>query len=307
MTRIMLPHTLRLICVLGLMFSIVSLTSIALSASKRDKPTVAVTNYPLKYFAERIAADLVEIVFPIPPDVDPAFWLPNVDGVLAFQSADVILLNGATYSKWLEMVSLPKRKLVNTSKAFQGQYLFIENLATHRHGPKGEHAHAGVAFTTWLDFQQAIQQAEAILNAVIKLTPQHEKQFQTNFLSLKTDLLALDQRLESIVSAQSAKPLVASHPVYHYLARRYGLNIRSVLWEPSEIPNPTQLKELEKILKNHPAKWMIWEGDPNPPSVVLLQKLGVKSLVFDPAGNVPVKGNFLSVMQQNVENLKLAF
>jgi len=285
----------------------VSLTSIAQSASKRDKPTVAATNYPLKYFAERIVGDSVRVIFPIPPDIDPAFWIPEPEGVLGFQASDLILLNGAHYSKWLDKVSLPRRKVVNTSHTFRDKFITIQEFTTHRHGPQGEHAHAGVAFTTWLDFQQAIQQAEAILNAVIKLTPQHEKQFQTNFLSLKTDLLALDQRLESIVSPQSTKPLLASHPVYHYLARRYGLNIRSVLWEPGEIPNPTQLKELEKILKNHPAKWMIWEGDPNPPSVVLLQKLGVKSLVFDPAGNVPVKGDFLSVMQQNVENLKLAF
>jgi len=285
----------------------VSLTAIAQSASKRDKPTVAATNYPLKYFAERIVGDSVRVIFPIPPDIDPAFWIPEPEGVLGFQASDLILLNGAHYSKWLDKVSLPRRKVVNTSHTFRDKFITIQEFTTHRHGPQGEHAHAGVAFTTWLDFKQAIQQAEAILNAVIKLTPQHEKQFQTNFLSLKKDLLALDRRLETIVSPQSTKPLLASHPVYHYLARRYGLNIRSVVWEPGEIPNPTQLKELEKILKNHPAKWMIWEGDPNPPSVVLLQKLGVKSLVFDPAGNVPVKGDFLSVMQQNVENLKLAF
>jgi len=292
---------------LCLIFWIFGVVTSAESGSKRDKPTVAVANYPLKYFTERIVGNHVEVIFPIPSDIDPAFWIPEPNGVLAFQSADVILLNGATYSKWLDKVTLLRRKMVNTSEGFQEQYIQIQEFTTHRHGPQGEHAHAGVAFTTWLDFQQAIQQAEAILNAVIKLTPQHEKHFQTNFLSLKKDLLALDRRLETIVSPQSTKPLLASHPVYHYLARRYGLNIRSVLWEPSEIPNPTQLKELEKILKNHPAKWMIWEGDPNPPSVVLLETLGVNSLVFDPAGNVPVKGDFLSVMQQNVENLKLAF
>jgi zinc transport system substrate-binding protein len=290
-----------------LLFSIVSLPSIAQSASKRDKPTVAATNYPLKYFAERIVGDNVRVIFPIPPDIDPAFWIPEPEGVLGFQASDLILLNGAHYSKWLDKVSLPRRKVVNTSHTFRDKFITIQEFTTHRHGPQGEHAHAGVAFTTWLDFQQAIQQAEVILNAVIKLVPQFEKQFQTNFLSLKKDLEVLDRQLESIASTQSAKPFAASHPVYHYLARRYGLNIRSVLWEPSEIPTTTQLEELEKVLKNHPAKWMIWEGEPHPRSVALLQTLGVNSVVFDPAGNEPVKGDFLSVMQQNVENLKLAF
>ena len=176
MTRIMLSPTVRYLVVIGLVLSCINISTTAESIVKSDKPIIAVTNYPLMYFAQRVVGDHASVIFPIPPDVDPAFWLPDVSGVLAFQSADIILLNGATYSKWLDKVSLPKRKLVNTSKAFQDQYLLIENLTTHRHGPQGEHAHAGVAFTTWLDFQQAIQQAEVILNAVIKLAPQHEKQ-----------------------------------------------------------------------------------------------------------------------------------
>ena len=35
--------------------------------------------------------------------------------------------------------------------------------------------------------------------------------------------------------------------------------------------------------------------------------LDLNSFVFDPCGNVPVQGDFLSVMWKNVENLKSAF
>jgi zinc transport system substrate-binding protein len=42
-------------------------------------------------------------------------------------------------------------------------------------------------------------------------------------------------------------------------------------------------------------------------SVEKLQTLGVQSLVFDPCGNTPEQGDFLSVMQQNVVNLRQAF
>jgi len=38
-----------------------------------------------------------------------------------------------------------------------------------------------------------------------------------------------------------------------------------------------------------------------------LRSLGVQSLVFDPCGNAPDQGDFLSVMQQNVVNLQQAF
>ncbi len=62
--------------------------------------SVYVVNYPLKYFAERIGGDLVEVQFPAPADEDPAFWKPAAEVVTAYQQADVILLNGAGYAKW---------------------------------------------------------------------------------------------------------------------------------------------------------------------------------------------------------------
>ena len=34
--------------------------------------------------------------------------------------------------------------------------------------------------------------------------------------------------------------------------------------------------------------------------------MGVNSLVFDPCGNAPNQGDFLTVMQQNILNLKSA-
>jgi zinc transport system substrate-binding protein len=289
---------------------LIALVSVPLSAdgaSKNDKPIVAVVNYPLKYFAERIGGDRIEVVFPISPDADPAFWVPEPEGVLALQAADLILLNGATYSKWLGKVSLSRKNLVNTSQSFKDQYIEVKDLTTHRHGPQGAHAHAGMAFTTWIDFQLAIQQAEAVHAALERLVPEQKKRFEANFSRLKNDLLALDRRIAEVVTNERGQPLVASHPVYDYFARRYGLNIQSVFWEPEEPPSAEQWAELISILRNHPTKWMIWEGPPNPDAVDKLKSMGVKSLVFDPSGNVPDQGDFLTVMQQNVENLGIAF
>ena len=67
------------------------------------------------------------------------------------------------------------------------------------------------------------------------------------------------------------------------------------------------MMELNRILKEHPANWMIWEGEPIKESTQRLQAVGIDSLMFDPCGNTPGQGDFLSVMRQNVENLKSAF
>ena len=101
--------------------------------------------------------------------------------------------------------------------------------------------------------------------------------------------------------------MLASHPVYDYFARCYSLNLKSVLWALKLIPDLDQWKGLEKILARHPAKWMIWEGGPIKESVKGLRSMGINSLVFDPCENTPKGGDFISMMQQNVDNLRMAF
>lgn len=289
------------------LISVVGVPLNAGAVSKDGELSIAVVNYPLKYFAERIAGDQIKVVFPIPANVDPSFWSPEPEGVLAFQAADLILLNGATYSKWLNRVSLPRRRLINTSQSFKEQYIKVEDPTTHSHGPTGAHAHAGFAFTTWIDLKQAIRQAEAIRDALVELAPARKQQFDVNFSALEADLLALDRRIDEIVAKKRTQPLVASHPVYDYFARRYGLNIRSVLWEPEKSPTSKQWSELETLLKHHPARWMIWEGQPGSDSVRRLQAMGLSSFVFDPVANVPASGDFIVVMRRNVENLEAVF
>ncbi|MCK5287185.1 MAG: zinc ABC transporter substrate-binding protein, partial [Thermodesulfovibrionia bacterium] len=239
------------------LFIIISVSSIAMSA---DPLVIYTVNYPLKYFAERIAGEYATVVFPAPRDVDPAYWMPDRKTISDYQNADLILLNGAHYAKWVEKVSLPRSKMVNTSRKFKDQYIFIKEAVTHSHGPKGKHAHEDAAFTIWLDLDLATKQAKAIEKALSRKRPAFKPTFEKNYAYLERDLLVLDSKIKEIISNNQSQPLIASHPVYDYLAHRYNLNIKSVNWEPDETPSDEQWIELRNILKKHPAQWMIWEG-----------------------------------------------
>jgi zinc transport system substrate-binding protein len=261
-------------------------------------------NYPLQYFARHIAGPHAEVVFPVPADVDPAFWQPDIDIIIEYQRADLILLNGAGYARWVDTVSLPQSRLVNTSAGLSEDYIEIEATTTHSHGPGGDHSHSGTAFTTWLDFNQAIQQAGMIKNALLRKRPELDEVFEQNYNKLKQDLQALDDQLKSIALTNARQPLVASHPVYQYFARRYGLSMESFQWEPDVELAETQLHEMQVLLKEHRAEWMIWEGQPLQSSIDKLQSIGVGSVVFEPCGNRPEQGDFLTVMQDNVQRLR---
>jgi len=272
-----------------------------------ERLVVYAVNYPLQYFAQRIAGDHAEVVLPVPGDVDPSFWQPDAAAIGGLQRADLILLNGAGYAKWVDRVSLPRSKLVDTSVSFHANLIETQGDVTHSHGSEGNHSHAGMAFITWLDFSQAAEQARTVRDALSRLRPALGDTFADNFLALERDLLDMDARLKAIVAQDPSRPLMASHPVYQYLARRYSLNLKSVMWEPDAMPPVTEWQTLAELREGHPATWMLWEGAPAPEIGDRLRQLDIQSAVIDPCGNRPEAGDFLSVMINNLENMVRVF
>ena len=244
------------------------------------------------------------VVFPAPADGDPAFWQPGAETIAAYQNADLIVRNGATYAKWIERATLPESKIVDTASAFGDRLIEIDSGVTHSHGPEGEHTHGEIAFTTWLDPQLAMLQAEAVAAAISAALPTASTDFFANLGALRADLEALDQRLEAVTRGLGDTPLLGSHPVYQYLARRYALNLQSVHFEPDENPDEESWADLERLHGAHPAATMLWEAEPLPEVAERLRAMGIESIVFNPAGNRPASGDFLEAMTANADNLE---
>lgn len=272
--------------------------------ARAKPPVIYAVNYPLTWMAERIGGDAADVRFAAPPDVDPAYWQPDRDTVAALQQADGILLNGADYAKWVKTSTLPEKALVNTSAAFSDQYLTVADATMHSHGPEGMHAHEGTDFNTWLDPVLAAKQAEAVCEALCTWVPEQAEIFRDRLSRVKNDLAELDEALQAYASLIGSAPLIASHPVYGYLAKRYRWNLVSLHWEPGEMPSAEEWKAFEKRLQTHPATTMIWEDTPDARIAMRLDALGIRIAVFAPCGNRPEEGDYLSVMQENVKQLR---
>ena len=139
-----------------------------------------------------------------------------------------------------------------------------------------------------------------------KASPEGQSAFQEGFVSLERDLLSLDERLRSLTSGK-AEPLLGSHPIYQYLSRRYGLDLKSVHFEPDEVPDESAWHELELLLEGRPSKWILWEGVPMDETAAKLRELGVESIIFDPCANEPKEGDFLTGMKTNLSNLEKVY
>lgn len=198
-------------------------TNIAHAFDAESSLNLVASNYPLAYFAERLFGKHARVNLPAPPGEDPAFWKPSAQAVSLMQKADLVILNGADYEKWLPKVTLSRLKLVDSAAGFKDRFIVIENAVTHSHGPGGEHSHAGTAFTTWLDFTQAAEQADAIARVASRKYPNLKTEIATNLQNLQADLQQLDDEFRRVTASNPTRSLFASHPVYQYMARRYGL------------------------------------------------------------------------------------
>jgi zinc transport system substrate-binding protein len=268
-----------------------------------DKASIVTVNYPLFYFTQQLADDLATVRLPVPAEIDPAQWNPQLDDVQQMQNARLVILNGAGYSTWLDKVALSPGKLVNSSLDARDRWISLSGETTHSHGPGGEHSHSGYAFSTWMDISLAKQQVNAIARALIRQWPDQQQAISQREIRLLEALTALDAGYRLEAQRLNGKFLIYSHPVYQYFEHRYQLAGHSLHWEPGEMPTDQQWRNLEKRLASQSNALFIWEDEPAVEITERLARMGLDSVVIRPAANA---GNldWLSEQQANLKRLQ---
>lgn len=274
------------------------------------KPSVYTTFYPTAYFAERIAGDLVDVVCPVPDGEDPIFWNPSREVLAEYQTADLIVINGAEFEKWITHVSLPASRVVNSAAGLPDGFLTFE-ATRHRHGVGGEHTHEGIDGHTWVDPLSARYQVGRIAEALEQRWPEQTRDFKRNAAALQEDLDALLARLSELEPRVKRVTLLASHPAYDYLGRRLGWTIVNFALDPESVPDDAQLGALAKKLEEVGAapRVLLWEAEPLAETAMLLrERLGITSVLFSPVElldpELAKQGeDYLSIMYANADRL----
>jgi len=282
------------------------------TAATSGVPRVYTTFYPTTYFAERIGGGRVDVVCPLPEGEDPIFWMPGPETIHDYQQADLIVVNGAHFERWVDKVSLPQSKVVDTTGPLAAGLLKYESAVTHSHGTGGQHSHEGVDGHTWLDPENARRQAAEIEKALSLLVPEAADEFQTNFAALAADLDELARSLDELSAELGGRHLLASHPAYNYLGRRYEWDLASLDLDPAQMPDEETLASIRARLDSKPATVILWES---PPAEEIAQRLreelGLASVVFSPCESLDETSaaagqDYLTVMKANVAALKAA-
>ena len=276
--------------------------SLGSAAAAQDRPRVVAVHQALADFAERLVGDAAEVVFPVPAGVDASFWRPSIADISMIQSADLILLNGAGFATWIDRVSLPRSRLVNTSRAFEDRYIVTESI-THSHGDGGEHAHEGIASYTWLDPSLAIAQAEAIASAIVARELAAAEDVEARLDAFRSELTDLDATARDALSGAQDVEMIATHPRYQYFAQRYSLSITSLEWEAGAMPSDAQITALGNLAKERDARGLIWEARPPPEAIEAAEALGLRSVIFEPWANDGTHDTFIEAYETAVSDI----
>jgi len=261
-------------------------------------PTIAVTIEANRYLAARIGGERMRVIYPVPADADPLLWEPDRAAVASLQGADLVLLNGAGLERWRDRVSLAPSKTVTLAEEYRSEWLTFAGTVEHQHGPEGAHTHTGADPHVWMDPLLAKRHAARIAAELAARFPAHAAELRARAAEVAADLDDLDRRLRDARAPGSA-PLLANHPAYDYLARRYGWTIRSYDLDPETLP------AAGLALPGAPAdaKWILWESAPAPEVESAARALGYRSVVIAPCEHTPESGDWLEAMRANAARI----
>ncbi|MFT5299964.1 MAG: zinc transport system substrate-binding protein [Mariniblastus sp.] len=275
--------------------------------------TIVAVSYPLQYLTQRVAGPEFEVSFPIPADSDPQAWRPDRAAISNMQSADLIIANGtgATYAKWLTIVSLPDSKLRNTASRslLLKDYIGVEDVSiVHSHGPEGEHSHPTMVARSWLAPAIAKKQAVYIAGELADVYPEHAALFDDNLQSLVVELDGLTSRLNAAVSSVSG--ILTATPRLKYFSRATGIGYdQHLTWFKN--PNVEQAKkDLDSLAKKHPdqSAQVILFDDALPPQelVDVLSAHKLKAIEISLIDRQPATGDFLTALRENIDRFEEA-
>lgn len=283
-----------------------------------EKMKVVATVYPVYDFVRQVGGDKVEAVMLVNPGTEPHDWEPTAKEIAQIKTAKVFFYHGAglePIDKLLAPEVLGSAKAVEVSK---GIALLAGREGEHEHeheheGKENEHGHEHVDMHTWLDPVSAQQEVKTIAAALAAADPSNSDYYLANAERFNSELAQLDQDYKSALSTVARRDIITSHAAFGYLAERYDLHQLAVMGlSPDSEPTPDKMAEIIKFCREHNVKYIFFETLVSPRvSETIAKETGAGLLVLNPiesltAEEVKQGKNYLSIMKENLENLKKA-
>lgn len=271
---------------------------------------VATSFYPYFFFASEIGGEKVDVMNVTPPGVEPHDYELTPRDIVNIENSDFLIINGVI-EPWAEKI---KGDLTgkNTTILKMDKSMFSLKADSEDDEHEGDMDH-NIDPHIWLSPRLAKLQVDEILKLYLKTDSVNSDYYTNNAMDLITKLNGLDNEYKSSLSNCKSKVIVTSHSAFNYLAYDYGLTQTAIsgLSSNSE-PSLKQLSEIANYARLNNVKYIFFESLVSPKlSNTLANEVGAKTLVLNPIEGLTEDElsqgkNYLDIMQENLENLKIA-
>lgn len=244
-----------------------------------EVPTVVASFYPLAYAAERVTGDEWRVIDLTPPGTEAHDVELSLEDRSAIQDADVIL--------YLGDVGFQPQVEEAVGEA-GGQVLAVANFVG---------VNTAADPHVWLEPGLMVRVTEAVASAIPGGSPD----------ALQEDLTALGDRYRTGLGHCRSRVMVVSHEAFGYLADAFELEqIGLTGLSPEAEPTVERLGEAGTALADGRATAVFFEAEDEARRIAesVAADFGVPALPLSTLESRPPAGDYLSVMEDNLESLR---
>lgn len=272
----------------------------------QDKLLVTTSFYIMEDFTKKLAGDRAEVVSLIPAGVDAHDWEPSAKDITLLEKTDLLIVNGAGLEHWLDAV-LPT--LQNTALEVVDTSQDIALLKGVQHG---NHVHLADPHI-WLDPQNAALQMQTIYEALAKADPEGAADYKEHYEFYRARCEELDQTYQTAIAELPRREIIVAHEAFGYLCSRYGLHQLAIQGlSPEGEPDPARMAEMIRQAEAFDVRVIFFEEMASPKvAETIAREIGATTAVLSPIESLTEQqrqngGDYFSVMQENLEQLKVA-
>jgi zinc/manganese transport system substrate-binding protein len=230
------------------------------ATATEKKQEVIVSFSILADFVKVIGREHVHVTSIVPPNSDPHVYQPTPEIPALLSHADLVIMNGLDFEGWIA-------RLLESTK-YQG----VVSIATEGITPRIllepglSSAQAVPDPHAWHDVFHAISYVKNIRNALIKVDPLHQKDYEKHAKEYIQQLNVLDTWIQETFSKipPEKRTIISAHDAFGYFAERYGLKIYALQGLSTESePSARKVADLIDIIHKNNIRALFCENITN--------------------------------------------
>jgi len=256
---------------------IANLLLLSTAWSEEERPLIAASIMPQKYFIQQVAKDNFHVEIMVLPGANPATYEPKPSQIVSLNKASAYMAIGVPFEKtWLKRFSdINKNMMVvdTTAGITKMPSVSVHNLTSQKNSEEST-KHSSTEEPDphiWLSPRLVKIQAKNIYNALVSLDPANQQEYRRNLEDFLTELDLLDEKIRHLLLPAKGRKFLVFHPSWGYFAKDYNLTMIPIEVEGNE-PSASELAKIIDLAKKEGIKIILTQPEFNARSAEIIAK-----------------------------------